>query len=262
MFPDVSDFVAKSIEQSRIIPGVCYLPGVLCNQRAWDFRKPPRWVSKNGRSNQGSPDLTMKPAPDHAGSIAGDPTWWLSVAISLKEKLDIVSRICYGWAHDEFQFSSRVDASWCHHMRPNLNRTISIGHGLPFFPCNVEFWTHSLGPDLTRWTLEPGLAQRKASREVGRTGQPPKALRCLGKLEGNLLLLDMHGADYLFCWVLAHCRESIDYLFSPNMSQVLLVADALIVAKTFFFSENWLGGSPGNVAFISMNKDLMVILKP
>jgi hypothetical protein len=50
-----------------------------------------------------------------------------------------------------------------------------------------------------------------------------------------LLLLDMHGADYLFCWVLAHCRESIEYLFSPNMSQVLLVADAFIVAKTFFF---------------------------
>ena len=45
------------------------------------------------------------------------------------------------------------------------------------------------------------------------------------------------------------------------MSQVLLVADALIVAKTFF-SENWLGGSPGNLAFISMNKDLMVVLTP
>jgi hypothetical protein len=32
MFPDVSDFVAKSIEHAQIIPGVCYLPGVLCNQ--------------------------------------------------------------------------------------------------------------------------------------------------------------------------------------------------------------------------------------
>lgn len=156
-------------------------------------------------------------------------------------------------------------AGWCQLMPPYVTQFEPGNFNWPW----VALFSHAMlnferilwAQILTRWTLEPGLAQRKASREVGRTGQPPKALRCLGKLEGYLLLLDMHGADYLFCWVLAHCRESIEYLFSPNMSQVLLVADAFIVAKTFF-SENWLGGSPGNVAFISMNKDLMVILKP
>ena len=79
------------------------------------------------------------------------------MAISLKEKLDIVSRICYGWAHDEFQFSSRVDASWCHHMRPNLSRAILIGHGLPFFPMQCWILNAFFGPRFWQggpWSLD------------------------------------------------------------------------------------------------------------
>ena len=159
-----SQYVFRSIERAEMTSGVRWffrIQRALCRQTGAQ----PRCMSshrgsKNGRSNQGSPDLTMKPAPDHAGSVQRDPTWWLPVDATICHPIWTEKR-------DRKQYLQS-----------------SIGHELAFLcPCNVDFSTF-FGPGffwwhLLRWTLEPGLAQRKASGEVGRTGLP-KLCRPLG----------------------------------------------------------------------------------